>query len=115
MNRHNEPREDHYAGDDDCSPPEPAIPGYLFHRMETDTWFFGVLLDSGAVLAVERVSRIAPDDSGNLWVDFEMLEKQNCMLGESCPLGRLSYSPTERTTITVNARHIVAAFELADT
>lgn len=90
------------------------LPAWLTERMMTDTWSFGLLTGTGHLICISHISAISQDEAGDLWLDVELLE------GDSLPgttpqsLPRL-FSPTSRTTASVAVRHIVAAFELADT
>ena len=90
------------------------LPAWLTERMMTDTWFFGLLTDSGHLICISRIDAISRDEAGDLWLDVELLEEDPSAENTQEPIVRL-FSPTSRTTASVAVRHIVAAFELADT
>jgi hypothetical protein len=95
--------------------PESAefLPAWFSERMMSDVWSFGLLMITGDVIAIESINRITKDASGNLWLDATLLDS---LLGREDINGhKLFLAPTSRTTISINAFHVVAAFELADT
>jgi hypothetical protein len=95
--------------------PWELLPAWFTERFMGDVWFFGLLLDTGGVLAIRRIDAVSLDVAGNLWLDVEMLGRDECLLGPKCEAGPLIYSPTSRCQASVNAARVVAAFELADT
>ena len=81
------------------------LPAWFVDRMMTDTWYFGLLTISGTVIGIETILRVyqAADDS--IWLDVILLTDSWTSAFKA---------PTARTTASINTRHIVAAFELAD-
>ena len=90
------------------------LPAWLTERMMTDTWSFGLLTDTGHLVCISRINAISLDEAGDLWLDVELLER--CLWSGATPESfTCLFSPTSRTTASLAVRHIVAAFELADT
>jgi hypothetical protein len=85
------------------------IPAWFIERMTSDVWSFGLLLETGHTLCIERIVAIRQGADGTIWIDVEMMT--------SPPLGisRFITAPTSRTRASVQASKVVAAFELADT
>jgi hypothetical protein len=77
-------------------------------RMSGDDWSFGLLL------CVDHVEGWHRDEAGNLWVTVEMTLEANVLKAAS-PWGIVIGAPTSRSTASINAAHVVAAIELADT
>jgi hypothetical protein len=90
------------------------LPAWFVPRMMTDTWFFGLLLVTGEVAMIDTIHRVHQDAAGGLWLDVGMLES-NQLSTEVVDGRSVLWSPTSRHTATINAAHVVAAFELADT
>jgi hypothetical protein len=87
------------------------LPAWFAGRMMEDVWTFGVMLSNGVTLVCSTLNQIHQAADGSLWLDFEMAtHKAYCDTIKN----QIS-SPTERTSVSVNANHIVAVFELADT
>lgn len=69
-------------------------------------------------MVIEHISNVHQAANGSIWLDVKMREKAAWLeseLGDSP--SRLTYlaAPTERASASVNAAHVVAAFELAST
>lgn len=90
------------------------LPAWLTERMMMDTWSFGLLTDTGHLICISRIDTISRDEAGDLWLDVELLERDSWS-GDTPQSFACLFSPTSRTTASVAVRHIVAAFELADT
>jgi hypothetical protein len=88
--------------------------------MMSDEWTFGLLLITSHVLVIHSISAAKQAADGTVWLDFNMYEKENDQKFEpeigDAP-SRLKYflAPTPRTKASVNATHLVAAFELGST
>ena len=85
---------------------------WFVSRMMTDNWSFGLLVSDKLVIVVETINRIR-EHGGIVWLDVEMVSGNDRF---DAPTGlTLMFSPTERTTASVRADAVIAAFELADT
>lgn len=86
---------------------------WFIERMASDDWHFGLLMITGHTLLIQNIVGVSKDESGNFWIDA------NLEIGEigphGVPGGKPITSPTSRTIVSINAAHIVAAFEMADT
>lgn len=89
------------------------LPAWFTERMMSDSWSFGLLMITGDVIAIESIRKITQDANGNIWLDAQLLEHEPFV--DNVNGHRILISPTSRTGITINAAHVVAAFELADT
>ena len=89
-------------------------PPWFVERMMTDTWFFGLLLTTGAVAVVESITAIH-EYAGIVWIDVQMAEKGQGEYSLKSDIGPLLFAPTSRTTASFRADAIVGAVELADT
>jgi hypothetical protein len=93
---------------------EALLPARFINRMATDTWYFGLLLVTGQVLAIDNIADVRQDANGNLWIDATMLEDTPTLYKPNAwPV--ILAAPTERVDVSINVRHIVCAVELADT
>lgn len=92
---------------------EQLLPAWFVPRMMDDVWSFGLLLTNGSILCITSIIGVHKDATGNIWLDVDMMEERPFCAGHST--GPFMIAPTSRTTASVNATHIVAAFELADT
>jgi len=93
------------------------LPAWFSERMMCDQWSFGLMLDTSFVLAIKTIDCVSVDHNGNIWLDVEMLESMEFTSLTRCGIepDRFITSPTSRTEASVNACHVVAAFELCDT
>ncbi len=89
------------------------LPAWFTSRMMTDQWVFGLLTVTGQVIVISCIESIIRAADGTLWLDVEMHQQS---IGVADPIFREKgfFAPTSRTTASINANHIVAAFELAD-
>jgi hypothetical protein len=90
------------------------LPAWFVERLMTDTCSFGLLLSTGVILYVESITAVHQAADQSLWLDLNM--------GMGDDLTRtglwgfpLASAPTSRPQASVNAAHVVAAFELTDT
>ena len=88
------------------------LPTWFVPRMMQDYWTFGLLLSTGDILAVATINEVSKGENGDVWINAELCEHTPfCKLGGKEAIT----SPTERVSISINASHVVAAMELADT
>ena len=87
------------------------LPAWFTGRMMNDDWCFGLLTITGHLFAIRTITSIHQDASGDLWLDVELCtDESTCQSG--LPETTLVVAPTERTTATIKASHVVAAMEL---
>lgn len=97
------------------------LPAWFTERMIKDAWSFGLLMITGDVIGIEKINALMQDASGNIWLDATMLADApvaDRLTGS--PMQQVNghplfTSPTSRTNISINAAHVMAAFELSDT
>lgn len=82
------------------------LPGWFTDRMMTDSWSFGLMMSNGMTIGIQDIQKVWQAADGSVWLDVTLLS------GE---YDGVWTAPTTRTTASINASHIVAAFELADT
>jgi hypothetical protein len=85
------------------------LPAWFVPRMMDDEWTFGLLLVTGHVLVIHHIDAVHEAANRTIWLDVRMC---TVVGGPIAPLNYL-FAPTERTMASVNAAHVVAAFELA--
>ena len=85
---------------------------WFVSRMMTDTWSFGLLVTGNLVIVVESITQIQ-EHGGIVWLDVEMASRNDII--DAPPGLTLMFSPTERTSASVRADAVIAAFELKDT
>ena len=85
-------------------------------RMTTDDWTFGLLLTTGTVAVISRITGIH-EHAGIVWVDVELAERTGSYTHLNLDFDRLYllFAPTSRSIASIRADAIVVAFELADT
>lgn len=86
------------------------LPSWFVTRMMTDEWYFGLLLTTGHVVAINHINKVQQAADGSIWIDVEM-----DIHPPSRDDLRIFGAPVDRPTATINAAHVVWAFELADT
>jgi len=90
------------------------LPAWFVSRMMTDVWYFGLILDSGFGLAIDRITRVTRAADGSIWLDVNMLDQPTAK--RLCPPSMtLVGAPSKRTAASVAATHVVWALELTDT
>lgn len=90
---------------------------WFMARMMTDNWSFGLLLVTGHLLLIENIIGLSIALDGE-WLDVELWQEKHgeFVTAEMTERGyNVVTAPTTRTTVSINARHIVMAMELADT
>jgi len=97
---------------------EKLLPAWFVPRMMSDCWCFGLLLSTGVTVVAERIQAVTQATDGTIWLDVT-LRTDDKMIGVYGPMtGKLQYfvaPAAERTDMSINAHHVVAAFELSDT
>jgi len=92
------------------------LPAWFVPRMMGDCYFFGLLTVTGHVIHIETIDRVYRDANGGIWLDAIMRENDFSELLESAirKIGTSLFSPSPRCKVSINAAHIVAAFETQD-
>ncbi len=88
------------------------LPCWMTARMMSDQWVFGLMLSTGVMLLIDCIDKVSQAADGSIWLDVTLRKGK---LDHLDLPGVQFDSPTTRTEATVNAAHVVAAFELADT
>jgi hypothetical protein len=85
------------------------LPAWFTERMTTDSWYFGRVMSNGDVLAVRTITAIHEARDGSLWIDVRLQDHRL----DHWP-DYVVVAPTSRTMASINAAHVVYAFELAE-
>jgi len=88
------------------------LPAWFTARMMQDSWHFGVLMSDGTCIYIETILEVHQAADGSLWLDVQLSE-ETPFAQEPHP--RHLTSPTSRTKASINAAHVMAVFETADT
>jgi hypothetical protein len=88
------------------------LPAWFTARVMQDSWHFGMLMSDGTCIYIETILEVHQAADGSLWLDV--------LLSEVTPFAQEAYprhltSPTSRTKASINAAHVMAVFETADT
>lgn len=86
------------------------LPAWFIPRMMTDEWNFAFLMVTGDIVHLTHIEKVHLGADG-IWLDVTL---SNCF-GLLSGGPRHFKAPTDRTFASINARHVVMAFETADT
>jgi hypothetical protein len=88
------------------------LPAWFVPRMMTDEWSFAFIMVSGDVVHLTTINAVHLGVDG-VWLDVNLNEHppQAAWFNKS---SRQITSPTGRRLASINARHIMIAFETAD-
>jgi hypothetical protein len=89
------------------------LPGWFIVRMMSDSWYFGLLTVNNTIIGIQCIDEVYQAANGEIWLDVTLLDT-NLLRTESIAQ-EILIAPTSRTRASINASHIVAAFELEDT
>jgi hypothetical protein len=92
------------------------LPAWFVSRMMGDCWSFALLTTTGQVILIDTIEAIHEAKDGGIWLDV-ILSQPGSFWHERLKEMKLQIitAPTDRPTASINASHIVAAFEIADT
>ena len=88
------------------------LPAWFVPRMMDGTWCFGLVLSTGRTLAIENIYDVHQAADGSLWIEVRM--SANCGHIKDFGGHPVITAPTARDHASINASHVVMAFELAD-
>jgi hypothetical protein len=97
---------------EDVNRAERLLPAWFITRMMTDDWSFAFLMVTGDLVHLTCIEAVHLGADG-IWLDVSLSERTDIQ-GKHIA-GRHIGAPTERTRASINARHIVMAFETAYT
>ncbi len=100
---------EHYDQIDEASG---ILPAWFVYRMMDDEWHFGLMLSNGTTIGISKILEVSQDAAGDIWLDAEMLP-HGC--GDQTSLKILTAPCEERRRVSINARHVMFAFEIAST
>jgi hypothetical protein len=91
------------------------IPAWFTKRMAEDVWRFGLLMRDGTVIGVQAIESIHQAADGSIWFDVRLMDPSDDNAESLKPFAKTLIAPTSRLEASINASHIMVAFELADT
>jgi hypothetical protein len=104
------------SADEAIARAEQLLPAWFVPRMMGDVWSFALLTPDGRAMLIDHIDRVRQGADGSIWLDVVMSEPGS---GWEDALRQMKLqiitAPTDRTTASINAAHIVAAFEIAST
>ena len=90
------------------------LPTWFVPRMMDDVWSFGLLTNAGIILAVACIQDVRQAADGQIWLDAQ-LDSSSDTDALAKDGFKVLTAPTSRTSVSINAAHILAAFEIAQT
>ena len=87
------------------------LPGWFSERMTTDHWLFGLMVSTGQIIVITHIEKIYQAQNGSVWIDVELARFSDYAI---TPDDNWYFAPTTRVSATINANHIVAAFDLME-
>ena len=100
-----------YDPDGKVAAAKALLPAWFVGRMMDDVWYFGLMLTTGQTMGISNIRNVTKDKAGEIWIDAKMLDVDHGQY----PIDILTAPCSERLDISINARHIVGAFEIAYT
>ena len=92
------------------------LPAWFVERMMGDCWFFALLTNDGIMICISTITDVRQAADGSIWLDVELLTDETFWVAKLREGGfKTLIAPSSRTTASINAAHVVAAFEIADT
>src|SRR5690348_9325550 len=88
------------------------LPAWFVSRMMDDCWSFALLLTTGDTVHITHITDVRMTADG-LWIDVELATTAPIQARPTTD--RDIVAPTSRTSASIYARHIVMAYETADT
>jgi hypothetical protein len=89
------------------------LPSWFIIRMMSDSWYFGLLTVNNTIIGIQCIDGVSQAADGSIWMDVTLLDTN--LLRTDVLQQDIIIAPTSRTRASINASHIVAAFELEDT
>jgi hypothetical protein len=93
------------------------LPAWFTTRMMNDVWQFALVMKGKVIIPISHITNVCQDESGNLWVDAEVISKEDASFWLKDKFGsyEIFEMPSSRNQLTIQADEITMAFELADT
>lgn len=103
--------------DEELSTGAHLLPGWFVPRMMTDVWSFAFVMVDGTVVHLTHVERVDRAADGSLWLTVALADARAIADGfKTNESGHDDFcAPTSRSQASINAAHIMIAYETADT
>ena len=85
------------------------LPAWFVERMMCDDWKFCLELSNGRRIGIARIDEVLMALDRTIWIDCTMLDDAPFAAED------IFTAPTSRLKISINAAHVVCAYEVADT
>lgn len=96
----------------DIAAAQALLPAWFVPRMMQEDWVYGLIMASGSIIAVERVTAVRQAVDGSLWLDVRLAPADDYWSGNYDP--SVFGAPSARRHASINCTHVAAAFELVD-
>ena len=98
-------------------------------RMMEDQWTFGLRMVDGSTIVITHIKAVTIAANGSIWLDVELVDRESWpsasargfieaahdrKAGATHPVGFVQ-AMCERRSATINAAHVIMAYELSDT
>jgi len=98
---------------EDVKAAKAILPAWLTARMMTDDWLFGLLLVTGQVAVIQRITAVTKDASGTVWLDVLLANEAGPFVLKAGSVAvPVILAPTDRTEASINTSTVVMALEL---
>jgi hypothetical protein len=92
------------------------LPTWFVPRMMDDVWSFALLTTDLVAILITTITNVNQAKDGSIWLTVDLMPDDDFWALRLRERGlRTLGAPTSRTTASINASHIIAAFEIADT
>jgi hypothetical protein len=93
---------------------ERVLPDWFTERMAKDMCAFGLVMSNGNVIGVHSIESVSQAADGTIWLDVRLLHPNDCRCTWLDYFAKGWFAPTTNLLASINASHVMAAFELAD-
>jgi hypothetical protein len=97
--------ESYFNGEDAAD----LLPAWFVTRMMEESGSYGLLLNNGVTLGIERIERLHRAKDGSLWLDVVLCPRPTYAADRKA---QLFYAPGEAQEASVNVSQIALAFDL---
>ena len=94
---------------------ECTLPAWFTERMKDDVWSFGLLMCDGTIIGIQAIEAINQAADGTIWLDVRLMDSSDGTTAWLDNFDKKFVAPTSRLEASINASHVMAAFEIADT
>ena len=100
-----DPEEEEAIKDSRFEAAHKLLPAWFVSRMLTDSWGFGLMMSNGQTIPINSIHAVHQAADQSIWLDVELLTDQEEIYW---------HPPATRLKASINASHVIAAFEIWD-